>query len=56
MFEFTQENLEKFCEHLHGILEKPLDVFLDPNIIDKSPFYRFKSELISYYTATQKYY
>ena len=56
MFEFSQEGLEKYCEHLHGMVEKPLDTYLDPNIFDKSPFYRFKSDLVSYYTATTKFY
>ena len=38
------------------MVERPLDVFLDPNIIDRSPFYKFKSSLISYYETTKKYY
>lgn len=56
MFEFSQESLEKYCEHLHGMVEKPLDAYIDPNIVDKSPFYRFKSDLVSFYTATTKFY
>jgi len=56
MFEFSQESLEKYCEHLHGMVEKPLDAYLDPNIADKSPFYRFKGDLVSFYTATTKFY
>jgi ariadne-1 len=38
-FEFWQTDLEKFCEELHKMVEKPLDVYLDPNILDRSPFY-----------------
>jgi hypothetical protein len=38
------------------MVEKPLDVFLDPNILDRSPFYQFKGKLISFFEATKKYY
>ena len=38
------------------MVEKPLDPYLDPNIIDRSPFYKFKGSLVSYYEATKKYY
>lgn len=38
------------------MVETPLDVFLDPNIVDRSPFYKFKSQLVSYFEATKKYY
>lgn len=38
------------------MVETPLDKFLDPNIIDRSPFYKFKSQLVSYFEATKKYY
>jgi len=34
------------------MVEKPLDCFLDPNIVDRSPFYQFKAQLVSYYRAT----
>lgn len=45
--------LEKFCEHLHELIEKPLDPFLDPNIVDRSPFYKFRDNLINYYNSTK---
>ena len=38
LFEDWQTNLEKFCEALHGMIERNLDEFLDPNIVDRSPF------------------
>lgn len=49
LFEFMQENLEKNCDYLHELIEKPLDPFLDPNIIDRKAFYNFKSDLINYF-------
>ena len=29
LFQFLQENLEKNCDYLHELIEKPLDPFLD---------------------------
>lgn len=49
LFEFLQENLEKNCDYLHELIEKPLDPFLDENITDKKAFYHFKSDLVNYY-------
>lgn len=44
-----QENLEKNCDYLHELIEKPLDPFLDPNIVERTAFYNYKSDLINYY-------
>lgn len=55
LFESWQTDLEKYCEALHGMIERNLDEFLDPNITDKSPFFKFKSELVSYSEATKKF-
>jgi ariadne-1 len=49
LFEFMQENLEKNCDYLHELIEKPLDPFLDPNIVERTAFYNYKSDLINYY-------
>lgn len=51
-----QENLEKNCDYLHELIEKPLDPFLDPNTTDRSGFYLFKGELVNYYQVTKKFY
>ena len=51
-----QENLEKNCDYLHELIEKPLDPFLDPNIVDKKHFYNYRSDLINYYAVTKKFY
>ena len=56
LFQFMQENLEKNCDQLHELIEKPLDPFLDVNIIDRKDFYHFKSELVNYYQVTKKFY
>ncbi len=56
LFQTMQEMLEKFCEHLHELTEKPLDPFLDPNIIERTPFYRFRDELINYFNSTRQFY
>lgn len=37
------------------MVEKPLDEYLDPNVLDRSPFYKFKGQLVSYYRATKQY-
>ena len=55
LFESWQTDLEKYCDALHGMIERNLDEFLDPNITDKSPFFKYKSELVSYSEATKKF-
>ena len=45
--------LEKFCEHLHELIEKPLDPYLDPSIVERTSFYRFRDELINYFNSTK---
>ena len=54
-FEFWQTDLEKFCDALHGMVERNLDEFLDPNIADRTPFYQFKAKLVSYFEATKTF-
>jgi len=56
LLEFCQENLEKNCEHLHGLIETPMDVYLDENITDKKDFYQYKSDLINYCHVTKQFY
>ena len=48
--------LEVACELLHEQIEKPLDPFLDPNIIDRSPFNRFKAQLVNLSNVTRTNY
>ena len=51
-----QENLEKNCDYLHELIEKPLDPYLDTNVIDRKDFYHFKGQLVNYYQVTKKFY
>jgi hypothetical protein len=53
LFQTQQEMLEKFCEHLHGLIEKPLDPYLDSAVVERTPFYRFRDELINYFNSTK---
>lgn len=48
-----QENLEKNCEHLHEMAEKDLELFLDVNDLDKSPFYHYKGDFVNYSQVTK---
>lgn len=48
--------LEEACDLMHEQIEKPLDPFLDPNIIDRSDFYKFKSNLLNMTKITTNYY
>jgi hypothetical protein len=38
------------------LCEKPLDPYLDPNDIDRSPFYVFRSEFINKVEMTKKFF
>lgn len=44
-----------YCDRVHRLIEEPLDRYLTDSL-DRSPFYRFKSELISIVEATRKFY
>ena len=48
--------LEKFCDKLHQLTEQQFDEFLDPNILDKSPFYQYRNELKNMTGTTQRFY
>ena len=56
LFEYLQEKLEENTDHLHELIEKPLDEYLDPNITDKSKFYHYKSNLVDYYQVTKNFF
>ena len=55
-FEFWQTDLEKYCNTVHMLCEKPLDPFLDPNNLDRSPFYVFRSDFINKVEMTKKFF
>ena len=54
LFQFAQEDLEKNCDYLHELIEKPLDPFLDSNVVDRSSFYHYKGQLVNYTQVTKK--
>ena len=46
-FENWQGMLESFCDRLHGEVERNLDEFLDPNEVDRAPFYKFRDKFVT---------
>ena len=44
--------LEEACDLLHELMEKPLDPYLDQSDTDRSPFYRFKSHIVTLTNVT----
>lgn len=56
LFENWQGKLEHICENLHSMLERQFDAFLDPNILDKSPFYKYRSDLKNMSSANERFY
>lgn len=55
LFETWQQDLEKFTDHIHEELEKPLDQYVNPTETDRTPFYRFRDSLITYYESTKRF-
>ena len=55
LFQTWQSDLEKYCDHLHGLVERDLDQYMDPNIIDRAPFYQYRGELTSFFEATARF-
>jgi len=56
LFEHQQMLLEEACELLYEQIEKPLDPFLDPNITDRTPFFKFKASLNNLSDLTSRNY
>ena len=48
LFNQWQADLEKYCDHLHGMCEKDLAEFCDEENNDRSPFYHFRGDLVHY--------
>ena len=48
--------MERNCEGLHEMVEKPLDEYLDENCTEKTAFYNFKSAMISHCISTKNFY
>lgn len=56
LFEDLQGNLENNCDRLHQLLEKDLSVYTQKDIVDDSPFFNYKSELINYFEITKNFF
>ena len=41
---------------MHGLVEKDLDQYMDPNITDRGPFYHYRGQLTTYFESTKKFY
>ena len=56
LFREWQSNLERHCEHIHEMLERPIDCYIneeeDP---EKVNFYEFRKNLIVYTEASHKF-
>jgi hypothetical protein len=48
--------LESFCDRLHGQVERNLDEFLDPNMLDRAPFYKYRDAMKTLSTSTNQFY
>jgi len=47
LFKHQQQMLEEACENCHKVLESDLSSFLDEESPDRSPFYKFRGNLIN---------
>ena len=45
LFSFQQADLENACEKTHQLLESDLNIYLDPEETDRTPFFKFKSDV-----------
>ena len=48
--------LEDFTDRLHGQVERNLDEFLDPNIVDRAPFYKYRDAMKTLASSTKQFY
>mmetsp|Transcript_8487 Transcript_8487/g.26631 ORF Transcript_8487/g.26631 Transcript_8487/m.26631 type:complete len:526 (+) Transcript_8487:30-1607(+) len=53
LFEFLQENLEKNLEHLHELVERPLDPYFSEDA--HHSFFLFRTEVTNYTNVTRKF-
>jgi len=54
LYEFSQEDLEKYCQDLFKVVEYNLAEFADEDELDKKPFYHFKDKAVSLTEAVKK--
>ena len=56
LYEYNQEDLEKYNQGLFGMIESDFSQFTDETKIDKKPFYMFKDKCVSLTEAVKQYY
>ena len=56
LFNYQKELLEFETEDLHHNLEKEFDAFCDPEVLDRKPFYNYKSIVTNLISVTKKFY
>jgi hypothetical protein len=56
LYEFNQEDLEKYSQEIFKHIESDIHRFCDMQVVDRKPFYLFKDKLVSLIVATRTYY
>ena len=56
LFDHHLDLLQEAIDKLHGMIEQPLDPFLDESDPDRSPFAKFRSSLINISAIAQSNY
>jgi hypothetical protein len=52
----NQSDLDLYCNKLHGMIEAPMDPYVDPENLDRAPFFHFKGEIKTISSAIANYY
>ena len=55
LFEHNQENLERFTESLHELVEEPLDQYVNPGQDNRTLFERHRQKITDLLSSTEKY-
>jgi len=56
IFEDLQGSLENNCDQLHRLLERDINIYAKESIVDDSPFFNYKSELVNYFEITKNFF
>jgi hypothetical protein len=55
LFEHNQQNLERFTESLHELVEEPLDEFVQPGHDNRASFEQHRQKITDLLSSTEKY-
>ena len=55
LFEHNQENLERFTESLHELVEEPLDQYVNPGHDNRTLFEQHRQKITDLLSSTEKY-